>query len=329
VSWQFVLAGLLIGTLVGMTGMGGGSLLTPILVILLGFNPTVAIGTDIAHGAIFKTVGAIRHRGLGNVHARLSGWMFLGSAPASLLGVLLATWLKHRYGDSVDSVSSQVLGGALIFGCVGLLAKTLARPKGARPDRFLLANRDRIAAVLIGLVGGFVVGLTSVGTGVFFGLTLLVVFPLKAHKVVGTDIFHAAALLYVAGFGHFVAGNVDLGAVGWLLIGSIPGVLLGSQLTLAIDERLLRTVLATVLGLAGLRLLDVPGTTLAIVIVLAGGMTLLLASIARRTWIRRHPPRAPAPPLGVELDEQAPTAVTAGVAGDGQAASRRPSTPSV
>jgi uncharacterized membrane protein YfcA len=303
VSWQFVLAGLLVGTLVGMTGMGGGSLLTPILVLLLGFNPTVAIGTDIAHGAIFKTVGAIRHRGLGNVHARLSGWMFLGSAPASLLGVSLATWLKHHYGDSVDSVSSQVLGGALIFGCAGLAAKLLVRPKQIPEGPFLLTNRDRIAGVLIGIVGGFVVGLTSVGTGVFFGLTLLVVFPLGAHKVVGTDIFHAAALLYVAGFGHFIAGNVDLGAVGWLLIGSIPGVLLGSQLSVAIPDRPLRAVLATVLGLAGLRLLDIPGTTAAIVAVLAVGMTALLVYIARRSWIARHERRDTAAPLGAEVTD--------------------------
>jgi uncharacterized membrane protein YfcA len=301
VSWQFVLAGLLVGTLVGMTGMGGGSLLTPILVLLLGFNPTVAIGTDIAHGAIFKTVGAIRHRGLGNVHARLSGWMFLGSAPASLLGVMLATWLKHRYGGSIDSVSSQVLGGALIFGCVGLFAKLLVRPKDVPNGPFLLTNRDRVAGLLIGVVGGFVVGLTSVGTGVFFGLTLLVVFPLGAHKVVGTDIFHAAALLYVAGLGHFIAGNVDMGAVGWLLIGSIPGVLLGSQLSLSIPDRLLRGVLATVLGLAGLRLLDVPGMTVAIVVVLAGGMTALLVTLARRRWSRRVDRRPTEPEITISV----------------------------
>jgi uncharacterized membrane protein YfcA len=102
VTWQLVLSGFLIGTLVGMTGMGGGSLMTPLLVLVFGIKPTVAIGTDIAHGALFKTVGAIRHRQLGNVQARLSGWMFLGSAPTSLLGVALAAWLGHRYGDSVE-----------------------------------------------------------------------------------------------------------------------------------------------------------------------------------------------------------------------------------
>jgi hypothetical protein len=123
---------------------------------------------------------------------------------------------------------------------------------------FRLAKRDRIAAVLIGLVGGIVVGLTPVGTGVFFGLSLLILFPLRARKVLGTDIFHAAALLYVAGFGHFIAGNVDIGAVGWLLIGSIPGILVGSQLSISVPERPLRIALASVLGLSGLALLNVP-----------------------------------------------------------------------
>src|SRR5581483_2007479 len=270
-----------------MTGMGGGSLMTPILIILLGFNPAVAVGTDIAHGAIFKTFGAVRHRRMGNVSARLSGWMFLGSAPASILGVMLATYLNHHYGSSVKSVSSQVLGGGLLFERNGLAVKTFMKHKEVDDAPLVLSRRDKIAAVLIGIVGGFIVGLTSVGTGVFFGLTLLFLFPLRAHKVVGTDIFHAAALLYVAGFGHFIAGNVDIRAVAWLLIGSIPGILVGSQLTLSIPDRLLRGTLATVLGLSGLRLLDVPGTTTAIVVVLAVGMALILAYIARRSWARR------------------------------------------
>jgi len=288
VTWQFVVAGLFVGTLVGLTGMGGGSLMTPILVLLLGFSPTMAIGTDIAHGAIFKTIGAIRHRRLGNVQARLSAWMLLGSAPASVLGVWLSTWLSHRYGNSMSSVSGQVLGGALIFGCVGVAAKTLVQPKEVADVPFVLTRRDRIAAVLIGLVGGFVVGLTSVGTGVFFGLSLLVLFPLRARKVLGTDIFHAAALLYVAGFGHFIAGNVDLRTVGWLLIGSIPGILAGSQLSVSVPDRPLRGALATVLGLSGLALLDVPGTTTAIVVVLACGMTALLTYVARHSWLQRR-----------------------------------------
>lgn len=277
-----------VGFLVGLTGMGGGSLMTPFLVIVFGFNPALAIGTDIAHGAIFKTVGALQHRRMGNVRAQLAGWMLLGSAPMSLLGVWLATWLERHYGTGAESTMGRVLGGALLFGCVGLVAKNLIHSRTAADDDFGLVTRDRVAAVLIGLFGGFVVGLTSVGSGVFFGLTLLVLFPLRAHKVVGTDIFHAAALLYVAGFGHFVAGNVDMSVAGWLLLGSIPGVLLGGRLSLAIPERPLRFVLAGVLGLAGLKLIEVPGTGVALVVILAVGMAVLLIYIGRQSWHRHQ-----------------------------------------
>jgi len=288
VWWEFTLAGLLVGALVGMTGMGGGSLMTPILVILFGVNPTVAVGTDIAHGAIFKTVGAFQHRRMGNVRAQLAGWMLLGSAPMSLLGVWLATWLQDHYGKGVESTMGRVLGGALLFGCVGLLAKSFVRAKTESDDEFVLTSRDRLAAVLIGLFGGFVVGLTSVGSGVFFGLTLLVVFPLRAHKVVGTDIFHAAALLYVAGFGHFIAGNVDMRIVGWLLLGSIPGVVIGGRLSLKIPDPLLRYALATVLGLSGLKLIDVPGTNLVIIVALATSFAALLVYLGRQNYRIRH-----------------------------------------
>src|ERR671932_201957 len=123
-TWQFTLSGFLIGVLVELTGMGGGSLLTPILVILFGFKPTLAVGTDVLHGAVFKTFGAIRHRRLGTVHARLTFWMFLGSGPFSLLGVGVATLLKHRYGDGVQSIEAYAIGTALIVGGLGLVAKT-------------------------------------------------------------------------------------------------------------------------------------------------------------------------------------------------------------
>jgi uncharacterized protein len=265
-TWQFVLTGLLIGVLVGMTGMGGGSLMTPILVIVFGFKPTLAVGTDILHGAIFKTVGAIRHRRLGTVHHQLSGWMFLGSAPFSLLGVALATRIEHRYGDSATEVMGYILGGALLFGAVGLVLKSFVKKTVVGDDRFEMEWRDRFAAIAIGIVGGFIVGLTSVGSGTFFGLTMLFVFSLSAHKVVGTDILHAAALLYVAGFGHFVAGNVDMHAVGWLLIGSVPGVLIGSHYSVRIPEAWLRLALADVLAISGLKLVQVPNVYLAIAI---------------------------------------------------------------
>src|SRR5437763_11101055 len=126
-TWQCTLTGLLSGGLVGLTGMGGGSLLTPILVIVFGFKPTYAVGTDILHGAIFKSFGAVRHRRLGNVHARLTFWMFLGSGPMSLLGGARAGWLARTCGDGVQSVEAYAIGAAVILGGIGLLVNTLIK----------------------------------------------------------------------------------------------------------------------------------------------------------------------------------------------------------
>ncbi len=286
-TWQFVLTGLLIGTLVGMTGMGGGSLMTPILVIVFGFKPTLAVGTDILHGAIFKTVGAARHRQLGTVHHRLSGWMFLGSAPASIGGIALGTHLKDH-----QQTMNYLLGGALLFGACGLVAKSFIRKKViGDDDRFDMVTRDRVAAIAIGLVGGFIVGLTSVGSGTFFGLTMLFVFPLRAHKVVGTDIFHAAALLYVAGFGHFIAGNVDMHAVGWLLIGSIPGVLIGSHYSVRLPDAFLRFLLANVLALSGLKLINVPNVYLVVALALCVVGVVVTLVRERKRWVARRDER--------------------------------------
>ncbi len=145
-------------------------------------------------------------------------------------------------------------------GGLGLLVKNVLREKIAVRDPFVLTRRDKIAAVLIGLIGGFIVGLTSVGTGVFFGLTLLIVFPLRAGKVVGTDLLHAAGLLWVAGIGHLVVGHVDLHAVTWMLMGSIPGVLIGSNWSVRLPEDGLRIVLAGVLIFSGVKLV-VPGAS--------------------------------------------------------------------
>jgi uncharacterized membrane protein YfcA len=277
-TWQFTLSGLLIGLLVGMTGMGGGSLLTPILVIFFGFKPTLAVGTDVLHGAIFKSFGAVRHRRLGTVHARLTFWMFLGSGPMSLLGVAVATWLKH-HSSGAENIEAYAVGAALVVGGVGLVAKTFIQ-RGVQPsdEPFLLTGRDRVIAFVLGATCGFVVGLTSVGSGTFFGLVMVLVFPLTLPKIVGTDIFHAAALLWVAGFGHLVAGNVDLRTIGWLLTGSIPGVLLSSHFTLKVPDRLLRLGLASVLMLSGLKLIDFAGADY----VIAGGA--VAAALGLAIW---------------------------------------------
>jgi uncharacterized protein len=291
-TWQFALAGLLIGSIVGLTGMGCGSLMTPILVIVFGFQPTYAVGTDIVHGAIFKSFGALRHRRLGTVHARLTLWMFLGSGPLSLAGVGVAALIKQRYGDSAQSIESHAVGVALVAGGIGFLAKSFIK-RGIKPSDapFILSRRDKIIAVTIGAVFGFVVGLTSVGSGTFFGLVMVLVYPLTMSKVVGTDIFHAAALLWVAGIGHLVSGNVDLHATAWLLVGSIPGVLISSRFTVRLPDLILRVSLGTILLLSGLKLLNVPQAQW----ILLGGLIALglgLAAYGLRAWLTR--PRAAA-----------------------------------
>ena len=210
-TWQFTLTGLLIGSLVGLTGMGGGSLMTPILVILFGFKPTYAVGTDILHGAIFKSFGAVRHRRLGTVHARLTLWMFARLRPAVARRrrrrdadqAPLRRRARRRSRATPSAPRSSPAG-------IGFLAKSFIK-RGVQPSDapFILSRRDKIIAVIIGAVFGFVVGLTSVGSGTFFGLVMVLVYPLTMSKIVGTDIFHAAALLWVAGIGHMIGGNVD------------------------------------------------------------------------------------------------------------------------
>jgi uncharacterized membrane protein YfcA len=285
-TWQFVLAGALVGVLVGMTGMGGGSLMTPILILAFGFDAKVAVGTDLLHGAIFKSFGAARHRMLGTVHARLALWMLLGSAPMSLVGVQIAS----GFGKGTDSTMQKIVGAALILGGLGFAVKTFI--KGRADDApFLLQTRDKVAAVAIGAVGGFVVGLTSVGSGTFFGLAMLLVFPLTAPKVVGTDITHAAALLWVAGVGHLLHGNVNLHAMAWLLVGSIPGVLFGSQMSIKVPERALRFSFALVLVLSGIKLVGVPRSSLIIVVALCCAAVALAIFVVRQ-WLSRDVPAA-------------------------------------
>src|SRR5258708_11433652 len=163
-TWELSIAGLAVGTLVGMTGMGGGSLMTPILILLFGFDPKTAVGTAILHGAVFKSFGAIRHRQLGNVHVPLALWMLAGSAPLSLVGVQIAS----SFSSSAQSTMGRVVGGALIAGGIGFALKMFLRGHtGDAP--FHLATRDKIFAVTIGATCGFVVGLTSVCSGTFFG----------------------------------------------------------------------------------------------------------------------------------------------------------------
>jgi uncharacterized membrane protein YfcA len=216
--------------------------------------------------------------------------MFLGSAPLSLLGVEVADWLERTYGNGVESASAKVIGGALVLGGLGFLAKTFVK-RGVQPSDapFLLADRDRLICFALGATGGFIVGLTSVGSGTFFGLVMLLVFPLTAAKIVGTDIFHAAALLWVAGVSHLLHGNVDVRAMAWLLLGSIPGVLVASKLTVRVPDGALRIGLGSVLTASGVRLLEMPGYQIVVPVILVVGGSLAIVAEVRRIKARALP----------------------------------------
>jgi uncharacterized membrane protein YfcA len=219
---------------------------------------------------------------LGTVHARLALWMLAGSAPLSLAGVEVA----NSFGGSGMNTLERLVGGALIAGGLGFLAKTFVRGHGDDAP-FLLRRRDRLIAIAIGASCGFVVGLTSVGSGTFFALAMLFVYPLTAQKIVGTDLFHAAVLLWVAGVSHLLHGDVDKHAIAWLLVGSIPGVLLGSNLSIRVPERALRVAFGAVLLLSGLKIVDVPRVSLVIIVTVGAGTLTLAAWWLRQLLVRR------------------------------------------
>jgi len=258
VTWQFTLTGLGLGLIVGLTGVGGGSLMTPILIIVFGFKPTYAVGTDIFHGAIFKSFGAIRHRRLRTVHGHLAFWLFAGSGPCAIAGVVVSYVLAKNISNA-ETILGYAIGVALIFGGAGFLAKAFVK-RGVQPSDapFIMSRRDKLIAFVTGAVFGFIVGLTSVGSGTYFGLVMVMVYPLTMPRIVGTDIFHAAALLWVAGVGHLIIGDVDLHATAWLLLGSVPGILISSRYTVKVPDMTIRGGLAGILIITGLKLLNVP-----------------------------------------------------------------------
>jgi uncharacterized protein len=256
-----VVFGLGVGLLVGLTGIGGGSLMTPLLILVGGYSPVVAIGTDLAYGAVTKTVGGWRCLRQRTVDLRLAGWLAAGSVPGSLLGVLVVERLHTAYGDDFEPALLGALAVALLLVSFGILVRALFMPHlvDRERDSADLSGRRRGATVAIGLVLGFILGLTSVGSGALIGLALILFFQLRPRRVVGTDVFHAAVLLWVAGFAHFVSGNVDLGLMANILVGSIPGVWVGTSLLTRVPQDGLRPALGVVLLAAALAILTKAG----------------------------------------------------------------------
>ncbi|HEX3041486.1 MAG TPA: sulfite exporter TauE/SafE family protein [Solirubrobacterales bacterium] len=249
-----VLFGLGIGVLVGMTGMGGGSLMTPLLILIFGISPTTAIGTDIFYAAVTKTVGGWRHLKMKTVNMDLVKWLAIGSVPSAVGGVLLVSWLQTQVGeDRLDELVYAVLGGTLLMvGIITLTRALILRNLIDERDRFEVERRHKVAAIVIGATTGFVIGITSAGSGTVIAILLIAVYRLSPKKVVGTDVFHAAILLWAAGIAHWVGGNVDFVLAGNILLGSIPGVVIGASLSDRAPQGFLRTALGLVLVGSGI-----------------------------------------------------------------------------
>jgi uncharacterized membrane protein YfcA len=283
-----ILFGFGVGALVGVTGMGGGSLMTPILILVFGFKPITAVGTDLAYGAVTKTVGGWRHFRQNTVNTSVSTWMAFGSVPAAVLGVYVLHALERSYGGSFDNVMLSAVAAALLFTGVAVLARALFLPRlvDSERDDFVLTRGHKISAVLLGVFVGFVLGVTSAGSGSLIAVGLILIFRLAPHRVVGTDVFHAAILLWAAATAHIVAGNVDYRLAGTILIGSIPGVWLGSHWAVRLPVATLRTALAIVLIGSGLGLLTKAGADIPAPL-LAGAPALLAAIVLTHEISRR------------------------------------------
>ena len=270
-----ILFGVLVGILVGLTGIGGGSLMTPLLIMVVGVKPVTAVGTDLAYAAVTKTVGGYKHWRQHTVDMRLSSWMAVGSVPSAVGGVYVLSVLEDAYGDGFDALLLAFLGGALLLtgaatlGRAWLVKDALARERA----ELTMQRRHKVAAVAVGGFVGFVLGVTSAGSGALIAVALILGFRLVPTRVVGTDVFHAALLLWAAAAAHVVSGNVDYGMAATLLLGSVPGVWVGSHWSVRVPTGTLRALLGLVLTGAGLGLLakggaDIPNPVIAAVPVL-------------------------------------------------------------
>jgi uncharacterized membrane protein YfcA len=293
IDFGIALAGLIVGFVVGLTGMGGGALMTPILVIGFGIEPLAAVSSDLVAAVVMKPIGGGIHFRRGTVHTGLVRWLMFGSVPGALAGSYAIAHLGDNVGDNIKTILGVVLliaAGAMIVRSyisrnrTGTLEGEAARQVPVR----------RGATLLVGVLGGFVVGMTSVGSGSLMIVAMMLLYPMLSSKeLVGTDLVQAVPLVTAAAIGHLIWGDFELNLTTSLLLGSIPGVIIGAHVSSRAPDAFIRPVLALVLVLSGLKLLDVPND------VLAAGLALALIGGAVAWFVRRRRVRAlRVPPVG-------------------------------
>jgi uncharacterized membrane protein YfcA len=311
IEWSIVFASIFVGFTVGLTGMGGGALMTPVLLIFFGINPTTAVSSDLIAAMVMKPVGGGVHMRRGTVRWELVGWLCVGSIPAAFSGV----FILHATGDSVtvENVTRIFLGVTLTLAAAAMVFRAWLQARRSAAARAGLrqtlspggAIDVRIpSTILIGAVGGLLVGLTSVGSGSIIIICLMLLYPqLRGAHLVGTDLVQAVPLVAAAAIAHILVGDFELGLTASILIGALPGVYVGARLSSKAPDGVIRPALVVVLLASAMKLLDVPTTTVALVLlgVILVGLPLWGAvdaaahpqpvwdqvGLRRRAWIRR------------------------------------------
>jgi hypothetical protein len=280
-----VLGSAIVGLLVGMTGAGGGALMTPMLILLFGVTPSTAISSDLVAAVVMRPIGALVHLRAGTVNLRLVRWMVLGSVPSAFLGAYLLKLLGHA--KSAQQHIEVALGAALLLGALAMVLRlALDRRSGQRRTGIVRDVKARpLPTVAIGIVGGIIVGITSVGSGSLMIVLLLFLYPmLGANQLVGTDLTQAVPLTLAAALGALAFGHVEVGVTGSLIIGSVPAVLIGSLLSASVPDRYVRPAIAFVIFASGLKYVGVGTTALGWILcaVLLAVGTLWMVSV--RPW---------------------------------------------
>ncbi|HTS96106.1 MAG TPA: sulfite exporter TauE/SafE family protein [Streptosporangiaceae bacterium] len=290
-----VLGSAVVGLLVGMTGAGGGALMTPMLILLFGVQPTAAISSDLVAAVLMRPVGAAVHLRKGTVNLRLVGWMVLGSVPMAFAGA----YFLHLLGSSAQGNVEIALGAALLVGAAAMVLRYVLDRRAGYQRRAAVGDVAcrPLPTVIIGMVGGLIVGLTSVGSGSLMIVLLLFLYPmLSAGQLVGTDLTQAVPLTLAAALGALAFGHVEFAVTASIVIGSVPAVLVGSLLSAWAPDRYIRPVITFVIFASGLKYVGVG--TKALGVVLAVILVAAAAGLAwARPWRRREEP-APASPVG-------------------------------
>lgn len=257
-DYLYTLSGFAVGAIVGLTGVGGGSLMTPLLVLLFGVHPATAVGTDLLYAALTKAGGTVAHGRKGHIDWSITGRLALGSIPAAAITIFVLSLLP-KGSNTIGAIISHGLGFALVLTAIAILFGRKLRDYATRHEDSALrqAYLGKIT-ILVGAVLGVLVTISSVGAGALGVAALFFLYPrLSSVRIVGSDVAHAVPLTLVAGLGHWLLGSVDWLLLGSLLLGSLPGIWLGTQMSAKVPEHILRRILASMLVLIGGKLIVV------------------------------------------------------------------------